>query len=331
MSGVWTIAEISGGEIKAISFELLAAARQLADALGTTVGSVVIGHEAASVAGSLFACGADEVAVAESPALANFAPEPWTKVIASFAAAHDPQVMLLGHSALGKELAGRLAVRLGTSVVADCTHLAVDGGKVVCTRPIFGGTMLSAAVSTTALTFATVRPKAFARPTEQPGREGKLLRIAVDDSWTRLRTEIVEITREQTAAIGLADAEIVVSGGRGVGAPDKFELIERLASELGAAVGASRAVVDAGWRPHKEQVGQTGRTVSPKLYVACGISGAIQHLVGMRTSGTIVAINTDAEAPIMKVANVAVVGDLQQVIPAVIEELKKRAGAPQGV
>lgn len=323
MSGVWTVAEVSGGEIKAISFELLQAARQIAGELGTTVGAVLIGHEAASLANTLFAYGADEVAVAESAGLANFAPESWTKVLAAFAAAHQPQVLLLGHTAVGKDVAGRLAVRLGTSIVADCTQVAVDGGKVVCTRPVFGGSMLSTAVSTGPLTFATLRPKAFARPAEQPGRTGNLVRLAVDEQWTRTRTELVDVSREQATAVSLADAEVVVSGGRGIGGPEKFEIVERLASELGAAVGASRAVVDAGWRPHKEQVGQTGRTVSPKLYIACGISGAIQHLVGMRTSGTIVAINSDPEAPLMKVANVAVVGDLFEIIPAVIEELKK--------
>ncbi|MBU6428153.1 MAG: electron transfer flavoprotein subunit alpha/FixB family protein [Cyanobacteria bacterium REEB65] len=328
-SGVWTVAETSGGEVKSISLELLAAARSLADALGTTVGAILIGHEAASLTPVLFAYGADVVAVAESPVLANFAPEAWTKVVAAGVGSVQPQVLLVGHTAQGREIAGRLMARLGTAAVVDCTRFSVEGGQLVCTRPIFGGTMLATAQAKGGFAFATVRPKAFARLSEQPGRSGQTIAISVDAAWLPNRTEIVDVTREAVTSVSLADAEIVVSGGRGLGAPEKFEILERLAAELGAAVGASRAVVDAGWRPHKEQVGQTGRTVSPKLYIACGISGAIQHLVGMRTSGTIVAINTDPEAPIMKVANVAVVGDVFEVVPAFIEAIKNlKAGAP---
>ena len=322
MSGIWTVAEIFDGEIKGISFELLGAARPLADALGQTVGVVVIGHEVSGLAGALFAAGADQVLVAEHSGLGTFSPEAHTKVLAAFAAAYQPQVLLLGHSTQGKEVAGRLSVRLGVSASADCTGFANADGRIVCTRPVFGGTMLTNSVSTKGLTFATVRPKAFARPAESAGRSGEVLALDVDASWLGNRTEIVEVKREQTATVSLGDAEIICSGGRGVGAAERFEIIEKLAAGLGAAVGASRAVVDAGWRPHKEQVGQTGRTVSPKVYVACGISGAIQHLVGMRTSDTIIAINTDAEAPIMKVANLALVGDLFEIIPRVLEELE---------
>lgn len=328
MSGIWTVAEIADGEIRGVSFELLAAARQLADGLGEKVGIVLIGHDVSNLADKFFAFGADQVVVAEHPGLASFSPESYTKVLGAFAEAHQPRAVMLGHTSQGKELAGRVAVRLGVSAVADCTALAIEGGQVLWTRPVFGGTMLTTTASVKTPAFATVRPKTFARLPEQAGRSGEKLTLAVDAAWTATRTELVDVTREQTTTISLGDAEIIVSGGRGVGAAEKFEIIERLAKEVGAAVGASRAVVDAGWRPHKEQVGQTGRTVAPKLYIAAGISGAIQHLVGMRTSDTIIAINTDAEAPIMKVANLALVGDLFEVIPAFIEELRKlKAGA----
>jgi electron transfer flavoprotein alpha subunit len=329
MSGIWTVAEIAEGEIRGISFELLAAARQLADSFGgEPVGAILIGHEVASLADTLYAYGADKVVVAEHPGLATFNPEAHTKVLGAFAAAQQPRMLLVGHSGQGKEIAGRLCAKLGVSAVADCTAFAVDAGQIHCTRPIFGGTMLTTSALLKSPGFATVRPKAFAKLAEQPGRQGETIALAVDAAWTASRVELVDVSREQTTTTSLGEAEIIVSGGRGVGAADKFDIVERLAAELGAAVGASRAVVDAGWRPHKEQVGQTGRTVSPKLYIACGISGAIQHLVGMRTSDTIVAINSDPEAPIMKVANLALVGDLFEVIPAVIEELRKtRAGA----
>ena len=289
---------------------------------------MLIGHDVSNLADKLFAFGADQVVVADHPGLAAFSPESYTKVLGAFAEAHQPRALLIGHSAQGKELAGRVSVKLGVSAVADCTGLAVEGGQVLWTRPVFGGTMMTTTAAVKAPAFATVRPKTFARLPEQAGRQGEKLTLTVDAAWTASRTELVDVVREQTTTISLGDAEIIVSGGRGVGASEKFEIIERLATEMGGAVGASRAVVDAGWRPHKEQVGQTGRTVAPKLYIAVGISGAIQHLVGMRTSDTIVAINTDAEAPIMKVANLALVGDLFEIIPAVIEELRKlKAGA----
>lgn len=328
MSGIWTVAEIAEGEIRGVSFELLAAAKQLADGLGEKVGAVLIGHDVSNLADKLFAFGADQVVVAEHPGLATFSPESYTKVLGAFAEAHQPRALLVAHTNQGKELAGRVSVRLGASAVADCTALAVEGGQVLWTRPVFGGTMLTTTASVKAPAFATVRPKTFAKLAEQAGRQGEKLALTIDAAWTASRTELVDVKREQTATISLGDAEIIVSGGRGVGAAEKFDVVERLAAEMGAAVGASRAVVDAGWRPHKEQVGQTGRTVAPKLYIAAGISGAIQHLVGMRTSDTIVAINTDAEAPIMKVANLALVGDLFEIIPAFIEELRKlKAGA----
>ncbi len=323
MSGIWTVAEVADGEIKGISFELLGAARQLADTLGEKVGAVLIGHDVSNLAGTLFASGADQVVVAEHPGLAAFSPEAHAKVLGAFAAEQQPRILLLGHSAQGKEVAGRLCAKLGVAAVADCTAFAVDSGKLLCTRPIFGGSMLTTTLATGTPALATVRPKAFVRLAEQAGRQGERSALAVAAAWIAARTELLDVTREQIATVSLGDAEIIVSGGRGVGAAEKFEIIERLATELGAAVGASRAVVDAGWRPHKEQIGQTGRTVSPKLYIAAGISGAIQHLVGMRTSDTIIAINTDAEAPIMKVANLALVGDLFEIIPAIIEELRK--------
>lgn len=325
MSTIWTLAEIEGGELKGITHELLTAARSLADASGgLKVGIVALGHEIGGLVPQLGSLGADVVALADAPSLANAPADVVARVVAPFLQDQQARTVLLGHTATGKDIAGRLAVRLDCGVIADATELAVEGGKIVATRSIFGGGMWSRAVAAGNGAVVTVRPRAVTPAPGQAGRSSETLTIPVADGSTTRRVETLELKQETSTTVSLGDAEVVVAGGRGMGGADKFGPVETLAKTLGAAVGASRAVVDSGWRPHKEQIGQTGRTVSPKLYVALGISGAIQHLVGMRTSGTIIAINSDAEAPIMKVANVAAVGDVQEIVPALVAELSRQ-------
>lgn len=325
MSIIWTLAEIEGGEIKGISHELITSARALADASGgRKVGVLAMGHEIGGLVDQLAAMGADIVALADAPGLAQAPADVAARVLAPFLQGQQASTVLLGHTATGRDLAGRLAVRLGLGVIADATEVQVDGGKIVATRSIFGGGMWSRATSAGDGAVITIRPRAVTAGVLQAGRTAETLTMTVPDGATNRRVETLELKQETGTSISLGDAEVVVSGGRGMGGADKFGPVETLARTLGAAVGASRAVVDSGWRPHKEQIGQTGRTVSPKLYVALGISGAIQHLVGMRTSGTIVAVNTDAEAPIMKVANVAAVGDVHEIVPALVAELSRQ-------
>jgi electron transfer flavoprotein alpha subunit len=328
-TGVWIVAETGDNDLKPTTLELLAAGRSLADTLGQPLVAILLGHEVTPLASKLFAYGADKVVVAEHAALQQVRSEPYLETIAAILQQNPAEILLLGHTALGKDIAGRLAVRLGGGLTTDCTQLSLDGGELQKVHPVFGGSLMTCTASSARPQMATVRPKAFARLAEQPGRAGEVVNFPVTDAMVQSRTAVLDVVREAAKKIALTDAEIIVSGGRGMGGPENWHLIENLANALGAAHGASRAVVDAGWRPHSEQVGQTGKTVSPKVYVACGISGAIQHLVGMRSSKYIIAINTDPEAPIMKVANVAIVGDVMQVIPQLIEEVKKvKAGAP---
>jgi electron transfer flavoprotein alpha subunit len=325
MSTIWTLAEIEGGELKGITHELLTAARSLADASGgLKVGVVALGHEIGGLVPLLGSLGADLVALADAPSLANAPADVVARVIAPFLQGQQARTVLLGHTAIGKDVAGRLAVRLDCGVIADATELKIAGGQVMATRSIFGGGMWSRATAAGESAVITVRPRAVTPATGQSGRTAETLTLPVAEGSTTRRVETLELKQETSTTISLSDAEVVVAGGRGMGGADRFGPVETLAKTLGAAVGASRAVVDSGWRPHKEQIGQTGRTVSPKLYVALGISGAIQHLVGMRTSGTIIAINTDAEAPIMKVANVAAVGDVHEIVPALVTELSRQ-------
>ncbi|MEB3186026.1 MAG: electron transfer flavoprotein subunit alpha/FixB family protein [bacterium] len=321
-NGIWIVAEAAEGDLKSISVELLAAARPLADALGQPVGAVLLGHEVSPLAQKLIAFGADRVIVADHAALQPLRTEPALETLTHVFEEFTPEAILFGNTPLGKDVAGRLGVRFGTTLTTDCTKLEVVEGLIHKTHPVFGGSNLTVSTSEIRPQMATIRPKAFARGTEDAGRSGEVIPFAVDDAWVTSRTTVKDVIREAARKLSVTDAEIIVTGGRGMGGPENWHLIEGLAAELNAATGASRAVVDAGWRPHGEQVGQTGKTVSPKLYVACGVSGAIQHLVGMRSSRYIIAINTDAEAPIMKVANVAIVGDVHEVIPQLIAEFK---------
>jgi electron transfer flavoprotein alpha subunit len=322
---VWV--EQFDGQPAGVSFEAIGAARRLADELGGGVTACLFGGEGLdSMAQEAIAHGADKVLVAEDTTLANFRVEPYAALLAKVVRDAEPTAVLIGATFRGRELGPTLAVELDTGCIADCIALVLEDGQLVATRPIYAGKLLSKClIPERRPQIVTLRVRAFPKPEPDSGRSGEIVRVdpvlAEDDI-------IVKVTgfQETEGGVSLADASIIVSGGRGVGGPEGFEPVRELARVLGAAMGASRAAVDAGWVPYEHQVGQTGKTVSPDLYVATGISGAIQHQAGMRTSKVIVAINKDPEAPIFKLAHYGIVGDLFKVVPALTAALKEKLG-----
>ena len=322
-NGILFIAEMKGSELAPITRQVAGISRKLADAKNLSVTGVVIGKGVSGVADNLIKLGADTVYVCDSPEVENFIDESYAKIVKDIAAKDAPKVIIGGASFFGKELFPRVAAILNSGLAPDVTGLEWDGDNILATRPTYGGkAILKVTPAGTGPQMTTVRPKAFADATKDDGRSGNVEQFAYDSAKHAARAKVLEKVTEGGQTISLTDADIIVSGGRGLREPDNFKLIKELADALGAAVGASRATVDAGWIPYSHQVGQTGKTVNPKLYVACGISGAIQHLVGMQSSKIIVAINRDAEAPIFKVATYGIVGDLFEFVPALTEKLK---------
>ncbi|KPJ76077.1 MAG: electron transfer flavoprotein subunit alpha [Deltaproteobacteria bacterium SG8_13] len=317
---VLAIAEQRDGTFRKVTYEVVSEARRVADSLGTDLAAVVLGSGVEAIAGELGKYGADKVLVADHPALAEQITEPYTNVIADIAGKQSAEVLVIGASSQGKDLAARLAARLNAGLAMDCVAVTVEGGNVAATRPMYGGKVLAEVALNGSPKIVAVRPNAMSI-TENP-KDGSVEKLDVDPGEGRLR--FVE-KKLETEKVELTEADVIVSGGRGMGGSD-YTLVEGLAEVLGAAVGASRSAVDEGWRPHSDQVGQTGKTVSPNLYVACGISGAIQHLAGMSSSKVIVAINKDPEAPIFSKADYGIVGDLFEIVPLVTEEIKKRKG-----
>jgi electron transfer flavoprotein alpha subunit len=311
------------GRVRAISREALGAATRLAATLGGPVVGVCPAAADPGLA-ALGEAGAERVLLAAHPAFAAYDAAGYARAVAAAAESSKPAVVLFGASTMGRDLAPRVAARLGAGLASDCIALTVEGGRLVAWRPVFAGKALQkvAFPKAPAPALATLRPKVFA-PVALGGKIAAVEPMAVDFDAAASRAKVLRVAAAGVGKVDLTEAEVIVSGGRGMKGPEHFQLIEDLAAALGASVGASRAVVDAGWRPHSEQVGQTGKTVSPKLYVAVGISGAIQHLTGMTSSRCIVAINKDAEAPIFKVADYGVVGDLFEVLPALTEAVGK--------
>jgi len=325
MSHVLAVLEQRDGAVRKVSHEVVTGARRLADAMGGEVHALVLGAGAVSGADAAGPYGADKVITATNAGFAQYAPEGYARAVAERAKSGGYGAVVLAASAQGKDLAPRVAAKLGAPLAADVTDLAVDGGSVVVTRPVFAGKALLKVKITAAPAVVSLRPNVFT-PVERP-KAGTAETIAVAGDAGRV------VVRGIKAAVGgaldVAEAPIVVSGGRGLKEPANFKLLEELAQAFGgkAAVGASRAVVDAGWRPHGDQVGQTGKTVSPSLYIAVGISGAIQHLAGMRTAKVIVAINKDKDAPIFKVADYGIVGDLFEIVPKLTEDIRRLTSA----
>jgi electron transfer flavoprotein alpha subunit len=310
---VLVIAEQLDGVFRKVTFEALSAARKL----GTEVNAVALGSGIEGAAAQLGKYGAAKILVADDAALADYTVDAYTNVLAEIIGQAGPAVVILGATTQGKELAGRLSARLDAGLATDCVALKTEDGQVTATRPMYGGKVLADVTLIGAPVIVALRPNIIAA--EEAPADGIVEKVAVNVGDVRTRVTSKQL---ETGKIDLTEAEVVVSGGRGMGGSD-FSMIESLAESLGAAVGASRSAVDEGWRSAADQVGQTGKTVSPNLYIACGISGAIQHLAGMSSSKVIVAINKDPEAPIFSKADYGIVGDLFEVVPALTEEIKK--------
>jgi electron transfer flavoprotein alpha subunit len=323
MAAIFAFAETRDGELRKTALEAVTAARRLADGMGGEVHAVVLGGAGVGgKAADLARYGADRIFVAEDQALAKYSAEGYRSVVVDFIREHGCDVAIFPGSAMGKDLAPRVAARLDSGYAADCTGLDVEGGEVVATRPRYAGKVFSRVRFSAKPAVITVRPNVFT-PVEKPAA-GEVQNIPVSLDASSFRSVVREVRAAGGEKLDVSEAPVIVSGGRGLRDPEQFRLLEELADALGnAAVGASRAVVDAGWRPHGEQVGQTGKTVAPTLYFAVGISGAIQHLAGMRTSKFIVAINKDPEAPIFKVADYGIVGDLFEILPRLTDEVRK--------
>ncbi len=322
--GVMTVAEQRDGEIRKISFELVSEGRRLADAIGQEVTAVLLGSGITDKAAALAHYGADRVLVADDPRLANYTTDAYVSVLETVVKANDPAILLLGASVQGKDLAARLAARLQVGMAQDCTGFDVVDGKVVATRPIYAGKAYAKVTfSESWPQMATARPNVLSLNEPDTSRMAEIADVDLSLDDDTLKTRIVDTLRDKSGKVDLTEADKIVSGGRGMKAPENYKILEELADLIGASVGASRSAVDAGWRPHTDQVGQTGKVVSPNLYIACGISGAIQHLAGMGTSKIIVAVNKDPDAPIFQRADYGVVDDLFKIVPALTEELKK--------
>jgi electron transfer flavoprotein alpha subunit len=326
-AGVWVFAEQRKGVLQSVTFELLGEGKKLAATLGEELCAVILGDGIRQEAETLLYYDLDKVYYIDDPTLDVFQDDTLSACIAALARQFKPNIILTGATHIGRSFIPQVAVRLQTGLTADCTGLTIEDSSkhLMQTRPAFGGSIFA-----TIATYhhrpqiATVRHKVMKPAKRQSERRGDIIQLPLPDEAKQCRTRFITSVEELEETVNLAEADIIVSGGRGLGDPKHFSLIQELAKTLGGAVGASRATVDAGWIPYSHQVGQTGKTVCPKLYIACGISGAVQHLVGMQSSDVIVAINKDPQAPIFKVASYGIVGDLHEVIPALIKRFSQR-------
>ncbi len=323
MTAVCAFVEASGGALKKSAAEVLGEGRRLAEALGGDLDAVVVGKGVTTLADDVAALGANRVLVADADALADFTIDGYLKALLKATAAASPRVLVMAASVVGKDLAPAIAAATSSALLTDVTEVGVADGKIEVKKPIYAGKAVVTAHASTDMVVVTLRPNVFEPAVVQEGASAPVEVIEAGVTADEIRTVVKEVLAKASEKLDLTEADIIVSGGRGLKGPENWHLVERLAEAVGGVLGASRAVVDAGWRPHDEQVGQTGKTVSPKLYIAVAISGAIQHLAGMRTSKCIVAINTDPEAPIFKVADYGIVGDAFKVCPVLAEELKK--------
>lgn len=329
--GVWVFVEQTEGEAAKVSWELLGKGRELAEALGVELCAVVIGENVEPLCREAFAFGAARAYLIDAPVFRRYRTETYLKAMCALVEKYRPEVILMGATGLGRDLAGAVATVLATGLTADCTALGIDEKRnLMQTRPAFGGNIMATIMCDRFRPqMATVRPHVMPMPARREGAAGTIVRESIALREEDILTKVLEVISDRKANehIDLAGAEFIVSGGRGMMGAANFAILRELADELGGVVGASRSAVDAGWMPHERQVGQTGKTVRPKIYIACGISGAIQHLVGMQDSDLVVAINRDREAPIFEVAHYGIVGDLFQVVPALtarVRALKNR-------
>jgi len=326
-AGIMVVAEQRDGEVDSSTLELLGEACRLAETDGSEVSVLLMTGDAGSWPDTLIAHGADRVYLAEHPALAHYLTEPCTAVLSQVIEEHKPAVVLAAATTTGRDLMPRVAKLVDTGLTADCTGLIIDSesGMLHQTRPAFGGNIMATIICEhTRPQMATVRPMVMKPLDPDTSREGEVERLQPDEGMLESRVELLEFTPLDAGEVDITEAEHIVSGGRGLKGPENFPMLEELAELLDGSVGASRAAVDAGWIPYPHQVGQTGKTVQPKIYVACGISGAVQHRVGMQSSDTIYAVNRDPDAPIFEICDAGFVGDLFDVIPALVKELRRR-------
>ncbi len=322
---VWVFCEQKKGVVQSISFELLGEGRKLADKLGVKLCAVILGSGLEGKAEELSHRGADKVYLVDHPALKSYQDDPYTEVLVKLAEEYKPEIILCGATTIGRSLVSRVAIKIDAGLTADCTALDIDPAErlLLQTRPAFGGNIMATIITPNHRPqMATVRHKVMKEAGIDKTRKAELIKKDYPEEVLRSRTRLLDIVEEIGETVNLSEADIIVSGGRGMG-KEGFALVGELAKVLGGAVGASRSAVDADWIPYSHQVGQTGKTVVPKLYIACGISGQIQHLIGMQSSKVIVAINKDPDAPIFKIATYGIVGDVMEIVPALTKEFKR--------
>ncbi|MBK7497779.1 MAG: electron transfer flavoprotein subunit alpha/FixB family protein [Ignavibacteriales bacterium] len=315
---ILAILEQREGSLKKVSYEVASVASKLAKELNLEVEAVVVGNDVNDL-NNISKYGIQKIIHLKNSEFSNYTSSGYTEAISNYSKEVNAVCLIVGNTSLGNDLAPRLAVKLNSGCITDCVNLQVESGEVIATRPIYAGKAFTKVKLSSVVKVFTIRPNVFKAELYENGTSNIEIKGI---SSPNLKSKVVSFKKSE-GKLDVAEADIIVSGGRGMKGPENFNLIESLADSLGAAVGASRAVVDAGWRPHREQVGQTGKTVSPSLYVACGISGAIQHLAGMSTSKYIVAINKDKDAPIFSVADYGIAGDLFEILPVLTEEIKK--------
>ncbi len=325
--GVWIFIEQTEGEPAKVSWELLGKGRELAEALGVELSALVIGENVEHLCSEAFAYGADKAYLVDAPVYKYYRTESYLKAVCHLVEKYHPEVILMGATGLGRDLAGAVATVVKTGLTADCTGLGIDDKRnLMQTRPAFGGNIMATIMCDKFRPqMSTVRPHVMSMPERTPGKSGEIVRESCPVREDDLLVKVLEVISDKKGQghVDIAGSEFIVSGGRGMMGKENFAMLQELADELGGVVGASRSAVDAGWMPPERQVGQTGKTVRPKIYIACGISGAIQHLVGMQDSDTVIAINRDKEAPIFEVATYGIVGDIFQIVPALTKRLRE--------
>ncbi|BDR74867.1 electron transfer flavoprotein subunit alpha/FixB family protein [Clostridium tetani] len=324
--GVWVFAEQRDGELQKVSLELLGKGREIADKLGVELTALLLGNKIDNIAEELVAYGADKVIYAQNPLLSHYTTDGYTKVICDLVAEEKPEIILVGATYIGRDLGPRVAARLRTGLTADCTALDVEEGtnNLLMTRPAFGGNLMATIVcGEHRPQMSTVRPGVFEKLKKDAGRKGEIKKIEAKLEMSDIRTKVEDVVKITKNVMDIGEAEFLVAGGRGIGSKENFKMLEELAELLGGNVAGSRAAIDNGWIDKDYQVGQTGKTVRPMVYIAVGISGAIQHLAGMQDSDYIIAINKDEAAPIMQIADLGLVGDYNKIVPELIAKLKE--------
>ena len=324
---IWVFIETECGTPKNVGYELLNVARPLADQKGCPLIAVVIGKDIENVAKDAICYGADSAIIVDGPEYEHYTTDAFTKAMVTLVEKHRPETLMIGATNNGRDMGPRVSCRLKTGLTADCTEIDIDEktGNIAWTRPTFGGNLMATIMCPdNRPQMGTVRPGVFKKGAYDQSRTGEIIREDIHVSPEEIRTTLVERVNEITEAVNLEEAEVIVAGGRGVGSAENFKLLEELADVLDGTLGCSRAVVDAGWMPYAHQVGQSGKTVAPKLYFAIGISGAIQHLTGIAGSDTVIAVNKDPDAPIFGVADYGIVGNLTEIVPALTESFKAR-------